>query len=223
VLRRPIETAALIRQVHDLFAILGCKLESMNGGLTKFLAVLLLFFGARAPLRAQNPNAPTQENLVLTKLFQPIYPPVAKQAGVKGNVELELKVKADGNLESATVVGGHPLLTQSALDSAKQSQFECRSCGAKGARFRILYSFQLGPTSYCTDASPESKVAERQETYPKVVQEQNHITLIDQPVGTCDLAFKVVERKVRSIKCLYLWRCGLTDWHEEPVTAPDPH
>jgi TonB family protein len=105
----------------------------MNGGLTKLLAVLLLFSGACAPLRAQNPNASTQENLGLTKLFQPVYPPVAKQAGVKGDVELELKVNADGNLESATVVSGHPLLTQAALDSANYSQFECRGCGAEGA------------------------------------------------------------------------------------------
>jgi TonB family protein len=192
----------------------------MTGGLTKLLTVLLLFSGACAPLRAQNPNASTQENVGLTKLFQPIYPLVAKQAGVKGDVELELKVKADGNLESATVVSGHPLLTQAALESAKHSQFECRSCGAEGTRFRILYSFQLGPTSYCTDVSDKSKAEKKQETYPKVTQEQNHITLIDQPVGTCDLAFKVVERKVRSIKCLYLWKCGLTDWHEEPVAAP---
>jgi TonB family protein len=193
----------------------------MNGSLPKLLAVLLLFSGACAPSRAQNPNASTQENVGLTKLFQPIYPPVAKQAGVKGDVELELKVNADGSLESATVVSGHPLLTQ-ALDSAKYSQFECRGCAAEGARFRILYSFQLGPTSYCTNVSAKSTAKEKQETYPHVTQEQNHITLIDQPVGTCDLAFKVVERKVRSIKCVYLWRCGLTDWHEQPVAGP-PH
>ena len=195
-------------------------MKSMNGGLTKPLAVLLLFSAAGAPLRAQNLNASTQENVGLTKLSQPIYPPVAKQAGVKGDVELELRVNADGNLESAAVVSGHLLLTQAALDSAKYSQFECRGCGAEGARFRILYSFQLGPTSYCTNVSDKSKADEKPEIYPKVTQEQNRITLIDQPVGTCDLAFKLVERKVRSIKCLYLWRCGLTDWHEEPVAAP---
>lgn len=193
----------------------------MTGSLNKLVAVLLVLSGACAVSRAQNANTvSTQESVVLKSLFQPVYPPVAKQARVTGDVELELEVKADGSFKSATVVSGHPLLKQAAVDSAQHSQFECRNCGAESVRFRILYSFQLGPTSYCTDASDAPKASEKRESYPNVTQSQNHITLVDQPIGTCDLAFIATKKRVRSIKCLFLWKCGSTDWHEEPPTAP---
>lgn len=193
----------------------------MSGHLTRLPATLLLFPVAVAGFSNQNATSTSiQEKVVLTKLFQPVYPPLAQQTRITGDVELTLEVRQDGSLESAAVISGHPLLNQAALDSAQHSQFECNNCGLGVRSIHMLYSFQLGPTRYCTEASDTPISNERQETYPKVIQEQNHIILIGQPVGTCDLAFKVVERKVRSIKCLYLWRCGLTDWHEEPVTAP---
>jgi hypothetical protein len=84
----------------------------------------------------------------------------------------------------------------------------------------MVYSFQLGPTVHCTGVSSPINVNRREESYPSVIQAGNHITVIDQPIGTCDLAFKITERKVRSIKCIYLWRCGLADWREEPLNRP---
>jgi Gram-negative bacterial TonB protein C-terminal len=183
-------------------------------------SIILPIAGVETLTQTATASDSQQEGPVMSSLSPPVYPPVAKQAHVAGDVELELKVKADGSLESATVTSGPPLLTQAALDSAKHSLFECRNCGAEGIQFHVLYTFQLGPTSYCTDASDTSKIGEKQETYPKVAQERNHITLIDQPVGTCDPSFKIVERKVRSVKCLFLWKCGSADWHEEPLYAP---
>jgi len=151
-------------------------------------------------------NTP-QGKVVVTKLTEPSYPPVARQAGVVGDVELMLEIKADGSVQSAVAVSGHPLLKQAALDSAQRSQFECRDCGQGMRSFGMLYSFQLGPTSYCTEGSGSSKDNHQEKPYPRVTQSQNHVTVVDQPVGTCDLAFTV--KKVRSVKCLYLWRCGL--------------
>jgi TonB family protein len=181
----------------------------MSGYLTKFLATAIVFSAALARFPAQNAGSPsTQESVVLTRLFPPVYPPLAKQTRITGDVELTLEVRADGSLESAIVVNGHPLLKQAALDSAQHSQFASRDCGQEMRSFHVLYSFQLGPTSYCTDVSGASKADEKQESYPRVMQSQNHITVVDQPVGTCDLAADLT-RKVRSIKCLYLWKCGL--------------
>src|SRR5438105_2607051 len=79
---------------------------------------------------AQSPVSPEtrQNEVVLAKLFQPIYPHLARQTRISGDVDLMLKVRPDGSVESATVVTGHPLLQQAALDSAQKSQFECRKC-----------------------------------------------------------------------------------------------
>jgi TonB family protein len=164
-----------------------------------FIAIFVLSI-AVAESSAQGATAvQTQESVVLSKLFQPVYPPLALQTRITGDVELILEVKADGSLESAQFVSGHPLLKQAALDSAQRSKFECRNCTQGMRLFQMLYSFQLGPTRYCE---------EKEAPYPRVVQSQSHVTVIDQPVGTCDMAFTVTRTKVRSAKCLYLWRCG---------------
>jgi len=156
------------------------------------LAAVFLLSGTGSQSPAQ--SATGVEKVVIGKLFQPVYPPVAKQARVTGNVELILEIRKDGSIESASVVSGHPLLQQAALYSARRSQFECKNCGEGVHTLQMLYSFQLGPTSYCTEGPPIAKSDEQQESYPRVTQFQNHITLVDQPVGTCDPAV-AIEKK----------------------------
>jgi TonB family protein len=181
----------------------------MSGYLIKAFTATLVFSAAVAEPSAQSAtSAQTQESVVLRQLFQPVYPPLARQTRITGDVELILEVKADGGLESASVVSGHPLLKQAALDSARRSQFECRNCTQGVRSFQMFYSFQLGPTSYCAETSETSKGDEKEVPYPRLIQSQSHVTVIDQPVGTCDPAFTVTGTKVRSAKCLYLWRCG---------------
>jgi hypothetical protein len=148
-----------------------------------------------------------QDGVVLAKLTPPLYPPLAKQARIMGDVDLILAVRPDGSIESAVAVSGHPLLKQAALVSAQQSEFACRSCNEAVTSQRIIYTFQLGPAEYCSETPATPKVNEREESYPRVIQSTNHVTLIDQSVGTCDTEI-FSAKKVRSAKCLYLWRCG---------------
>lgn len=180
----------------------------MSGYLTQLLVTVIVFLAVLVRLPAQNAgSASAQESVIVTRLFLPVYPPLAKQTRITGDVELALEVRADGSLESAVVISGHPLLKQAALYSTQRSQFACRDCGQELRSFHVLYSFQLRPTSYCTDKVDTSKADDKREPYPRVTQSQNHITVVDQPVGTCDLAADL--SKVRSIKCLYLWKCSL--------------
>jgi len=181
--------------------------------------ILLLVSIARTPAQETNYRA-TLGRVSMAKLVPPVYPPVAKQARITGDVQLALVLRADGTIESASTISGHPLLQQAALDSAEHSQFVCEDCDKEPQPFRMIYSFQLGPAVYCTESSASTKADAQEESYPRVVRAENHVTLYDRPVGTCDLAFKMVERKVRSIKCMYLWKCGLADWHEEPLNEP---
>jgi protein TonB len=51
---------------------------------------------------------------------QPVYPQIARQARISGTVELSAIIGEDGHIQSLTVVSGHPLLRQAALDAVKQ-------------------------------------------------------------------------------------------------------
>jgi TonB family protein len=49
----------------------------------------------------------------------PVYPPLAKQARISGTVELSGIIGTDGHVLNLSVVRGHPLLVQSAIDAVK--------------------------------------------------------------------------------------------------------
>ena len=51
---------------------------------------------------------------------KPTYPPLAKQARIQGVVKLNAVIGKDGTIQNLTVVSGHPLLVQAALEAVKQ-------------------------------------------------------------------------------------------------------
>ena len=51
---------------------------------------------------------------------KPIYPPLARQAHIQGNVVLHAIIGRDGRVAQLEVMSGHPLLVQAALDAVKQ-------------------------------------------------------------------------------------------------------
>ena len=54
----------------------------------------------------------------------PVLPDLARQAGVRGTVVLELTVGADGAVTNATVLRSIPLLDKAALDAARQWRYD---------------------------------------------------------------------------------------------------
>jgi len=150
------------------------------------------------------------EGVVLTVLSRPTYPPLARQARISGDVELMLRIRQDGSIESAVVVSGHPLLAQSAIDSAQHSRFECRICSETLTSLRFVYTFQLiAPETCCGAKEDGTEKNESSDQIPRVTQSLNRVTLLARagPVCICDPG-PDVKYKVRSAKCLYLWRCG---------------
>jgi TonB family protein len=148
------------------------------------------------------------EGVVLTELSRPSYPPLARQTRLSGDVDLMLSIRQDGSLESAVVISGHPLLAQTALNSAQHTRFECWKC-SESMTFRLVYTFLLEENSSCTPTNDGPKESKPVEQISRVTQSLKHVTVIDQtacinggPPGAGD------SRKVRSAKCLYLWRCG---------------
>ena len=170
--------------------------------------VLRILFGGTYACLAQGPTATiNQQNAaVLTKLSPPVYPPIALTAHVTGDIELLLNIRRDGGVESAMVISGPPLLQQAALSSAKQSQFQCLQCIEEQTLYHLFYAFRLDtPPGACTGPDP-CRTPPAVERAPEVALSENHVTLTNHvaPVCICEFA-----KKVRSAKCLYLWKCGI--------------
>jgi hypothetical protein len=152
-------------------------------------------------LRAARPT-----EVALTELLPPVYPPIALQARVTGDIDLMLGVRQDGSVESAVVVSGPELLRRAALNSAQQSQFECRNCSGSATPFRLVYTFQLVAHTISCNAPEDCNRSVQNLPAPQVTQMENHVTLVNHVSGTC--ICDVFELRRRSSKCLYLWRCG---------------
>jgi TonB family protein len=147
-----------------------------------------------------------QNGVVLTKLVQPIYPPVARQARITGDVDLVLTVRPDGSVDSVVVASGHPLLKESAVTSARQAEFECRGCTEQFNKYRLVYTFNIEGECECEPREASSTKTEPQQTYPHFPDAQHRFTVVAEVVCICDPAATKI--RVRSVKCLYLWRCG---------------
>jgi protein TonB len=59
------------------------------------------------------------QNNKLISHADPVYPEVAKAAHISGTVELAVLIAQDGNVQQISVISGHPLLRQAALDAVK--------------------------------------------------------------------------------------------------------
>ncbi len=60
---------------------------------------------------------------VKIKDVKPVYPPIAREAGVAGVVIIEVRIGTDGRVEDGRVLRSIPLLDQAALDAVKQWEF----------------------------------------------------------------------------------------------------
>jgi periplasmic protein TonB len=60
---------------------------------------------------------------MLTHRVEPVYPPLPKQTGRGGKVELRAIIATDGTIQSLEVVSGDPLFYRSALDAVRQWRY----------------------------------------------------------------------------------------------------
>ena len=117
-----------------------------------------------------------------------------------------MTVSPDGKTEVA-FESGHPILKQAALDSAKQSGFECRECDS-AASYELVYSFRLAKgTDCCSAMSVPAQVILEPPLSDQNGQRQTLITITAEEICICDPASQLT-KKSRSLKCLYLWKCS---------------
>jgi hypothetical protein len=174
-------------------------------------ALLLLAIAAPVCSLAQQTPHPVQPDatkgeVVLSSLSKPTFSPLARQANVEGEVIVDVTVRQDGSTE-ATVVKGHPLLKQAALDSAMQSRFECRACSAP-LSYTLVYMFRrTSEGNCCNGMGTPVKVEQEPQSFDGRGRPQTLVTISAEKICLCDPSFTVT-KKVRSLKCLYLWKCS---------------
>ncbi len=83
----------------------------------------------------------------LVRRVAPIYPPLARAAGVSGSVEFTGIIGTDGHIQNLQLVRGHPLLIQAARDAVLQWEYKpmLRNGSPVPVVTNILIQFKLTP------------------------------------------------------------------------------
>jgi TonB family protein len=84
------------------------------------VVVALILF---TQLQAQTPAPSASERKVISRVA-PSYPDLAKKMHLQGAVRIEAVVRPNGSVKSTRVLGGNPVLVESASDAVKQWKFE---------------------------------------------------------------------------------------------------
>ena len=84
-------------------------------------------------------------NKLASRLAPPTYPLAARAVRASGSVLIHVIVNEAGNVESAEVVGGHPLLRDAAKKAAEKSKFKPTLAGEKAIRIQgfLIYNFVI--------------------------------------------------------------------------------
>ena len=84
------------------------------------LSFVMMF--ASANLAAQTHDQPVFERKLITRI-EPDYPDTLKKLYIGGAVRVEVIVAPNGTVKSATLIGGNPILGQSAMKAMKQWKY----------------------------------------------------------------------------------------------------
>lgn len=143
---------------------------------------------------------------VLLRLEPPVYPPIARAARVSGDVRVLVLVGANGTVTSANVESGPAMLRDAALRSASLSQFACQNCATGAEEYHLVFSFTTVDDGDCCEAF--SRPFSVQQGPEDKLRHEAHVVLSVPAVCLCDPASDTVSRRTRSVKCLWLWKCG---------------
>jgi len=156
-----------------------------------FLAIGCLIVTASSATAQDVPSSDGRLNeVVLTKLSPPLYPQLARQARIAGDVRIQVQVRRDGSVASADAVSGHPRLKPAALASAQNSTFECRGCTEELAKYSLTYTLGFNNDSNCSLKRSRSakclylwacgglRRVYNEMPSPSVTQSQDHITIL---------------------------------------------
>jgi TonB family protein len=61
---------------------------------------------------------------LLIKNVQPVYPPLARQMHIQGDVQLQANISKDGNIATVKLISGDSVLARAAIDAVKQWKYK---------------------------------------------------------------------------------------------------
>jgi hypothetical protein len=192
--------------------------------------MLLIVMGlAVAPcsLRAQAPtkDQKIEPQVILRKLFPPVYSPLARRAHALGDVHLRVSIHSDGSIDAVSVIDGSPVLRQAALDSAKQSQFECKDCRESDhlVEGTFTYSFRVSPEQEPADSNCclEDRASPDKVLNTQASQSDERITIAISPVCICSAEYlgTLMDRRMRLIAGNDALDCGRVKLSADPKAS----
>ena len=103
---------------------------------------------SRAPTKTTGPvkvSSGVSTGMLLTPI-QPVYPAIAKAAGVQGTVVMEAMISKAGRIESLHAISGPPMLRQAALDAVQAARYRPFQLNGQPTEVQttITVVFQLG-------------------------------------------------------------------------------
>jgi TonB family protein len=156
-----------------------------------------------------SPLDSVSSKVAVVALSPPIYSQMARVANIWGDVSVTLTIRPDGTVESAEAMTGNSMLRQAALDSARQTRFECRGCRTATKSYQMLYTFRMVESGDCCNALSVPPTIEVQSpSLPSHEAWQTQVIITAEHSCICDPVVTITRKRVRSPKCLYLWKCS---------------
>src|SRR5262249_127669 len=99
-----------------------------------------------------------------TRKVQPVYPPIAKSASVKGAVQIQVTISESGEVMNAQAISGHPMLREAALQAAKQWRFKPTEMSGSPVKTQGVLTFNFDPGKNATpgETVPMTPLTEEQ-------------------------------------------------------------
>jgi len=79
----------------------------------------------------------------LVKSVPPVYPELARNQRISGNVQIDALIDADGNVSAMKVLSGPPMLHKAALDALKQWKYEPAQLDGKPTSMHLTVTIQF--------------------------------------------------------------------------------
>lgn len=103
-------------------SIRAARRHARTKNLSLWLLLCLSIFAFSSDPAALAQQDPKTDRKLLTRV-EPDYPPVLRMRQIGGTVKLEVTINSKGSVESAKVLGGNPILAESAVAAVKKWKY----------------------------------------------------------------------------------------------------
>jgi TonB family protein len=118
--------------------------------------------GAETPKKLIVSGGVLQGNAI--KRVQPPYPPIAKAARASGPVQVQITISETGEVIEASVISGHPLLRDAAIQAARQWLFQPTELSGVPVKVQGILTFNFTLDDEELSQAPVSRSAARYTT-----------------------------------------------------------